>query len=192
MAEEYESVDLVADDTVRQFALAVLVAAATGALAQLSIPIPGTGVPFSLQPFGMFFAGLLLGPLWGGLAMGLYLLAGAAGAPIFSNGTAGLGVLFGNTGGFLLGYLFGAVVVGGIVHRRAEPRSLDAVPVPLQVGGLLVGLAVLYLVGVPWMASVLGIALVKSASIMVPYAVVDVAKVGVAVGIVERGDLLRR
>lgn len=194
MSQEHESVELVGDETVGYVAKAVLVAALTAALAQVSIPVPGYGVPFSLQPFGPFFAGLLLGPVWGGFAIATYLLAGIAGAPVFSNGAAGLGyVLAGRgTGGFLVGFLFGAVVAGAVVHRRVAPRPLDEVPVAVQVAGLLAAVAVVYLVGVPWMAAVLGLPLAKAAAVMAPYVPPDLAKLGVAVAVVRGGYLTRR
>lgn len=189
MSQEHESVELVGDETVENFAKAALLAALTAALAQLSIPIPSVGVPFSLQPFGAFFAGLLLGPVWGGFAMALYLVAGAAGAPVFSNGAAGVGVLGGRTGGFLVGFLVGAIVIGGIAHRQIQPRSLEGVRVPVQVGALFAGLVAIYAVGVPWMAEVLGIPMATATSAMAPFAVTDVVKLFVTVGIVRAGHL---
>lgn len=193
MTQEHESVDLVADATVEYFAKAVLIAALTAALAQVSIPLPGSLPPFSLQPFGAFFAGLLLGPLWGGLALVLYILVGIAGAPVFSNGNAGLGyVLVGQgTGGFLVGFLTGAVVAGAIAHRSIEPRSLADVSVPTQVVALLAAVIVIYAVGIPWMASVLGMPLANAAGIMAPYAPLDLVKLAIAVGIVQGGYLVR-
>ena len=193
MSQEHESVDLVGDDAVEYFAKAVLIAALTAGLAQVSIQLPGSLPPFSLQPFGAFFAGLLLGPVWGGLALAVYLLAGVAGAPVFSSGNAGLGyVLVGQgTGGFLVGFLVGAVVAGGIVHRGVTPRPLDEVGVPIQVAGLLAALVAIYAVGVPWMSSVLGLELGRAASIMAPYVPFDLLKLAIAVGIVQGGYLVR-
>ncbi|MHB9288688.1 biotin transporter BioY [Halobacteriales archaeon Cl-PHB] len=192
MAGSHESVDLVPDVTVRRIAISVLLAALMAALSQISIPIPGYPAPFSLQPFGAYFAGLLLGPLWGGFALSTYLLAGIAGAPVFSNGAAGLGyVLVGKgTGGFLVGFLLAAVVVGALVHRGVEPRALTGVSVPTQVVALVAGLVVVYAVGVPWMAYVLKMPLGNAASIMAPYVLPDLAKLAVVVAIVESGDRL--
>jgi len=192
MTQEYESVELVGDDTVRNLAGAAVVAALTAALAQLSIPIPSVGVPFSLQPFGAYFAGLLLGPAWGGFAMALYLGAGAAGAPVFANGGAGIGYFGGRSGGFLVGFLLGAVVTGAVTHRQAVPRPVDDISVPVQLLGLSAGLVVIYAVGVPWMAEVLGISVSAAAAAMVPFFVPDVAKVLITVGVVEGGHLALR
>lgn len=193
MSQEHESVELVGDDTVENVAKAALIAAMTAALAQLSIPIPSVGVPFSLQPFGSFFAGLLLGPVWGGFAMALYLAAGAAGAPIFANGAAGLGTFGGDSGGFLVGFMVGAVVIGGITHRQVTPRPLSETTLPAQVVGLAAGLLVIYAVGVPWMAEVLGISLTAAAAVMAtPYFPLDVVKLVITVGVVQGGYLAVR
>jgi len=191
MSQQHDSVDLVGEETVEYFAKAVLIAALTAALAQVSIPLPGSLPPFSLQPFGMFFAGLLLGPLWGGLALALYVLVGIAGAPVFSNGGAGLGYFFGGTGGFLVGFLVGAVVAGAIAHRGVTPHPLDRIAVPTQVVALLSAVVVVYAIGVPWMAAVTELPLQRAAGIMAPYVPFDVLKLVVAVGIVEGGYLVR-
>ncbi|QPV63694.1 biotin transporter BioY [Halosimplex litoreum] len=192
MAEEYESVELVGDETVRNLAGAAVLAALTAALAQLSIPIPSVGVPFSLQPFGPFFAGLLLGPLWGGFAMALYLAAGTAGAPVFSNGAAGIGHFAGRTGGFLVGFALSAVVVGAVAHRGTEARPLSELSTAVELLAVFAGLAVVYAVGVPWMAEVLGISVGAAAGIMAPFAVPDVVKVFVTVAVVEGGAVALR
>jgi len=194
MTQQHGTVELVDDETVGYVARAVLIAALTAALAQVSIPLPGSLPPFSLQPFGAFFAGLLLGPLWGGFALLLYLLVGIAGVPVFSNGSAGLGyVLVGQgTGGFLIGFLVGAVVAGAIAHRRSTPRPLGELSVPVQALALVATVAVVYAVGVPWMASVLGLSLADAATIMAPYVPLDLLKVLVAVGIIRGGYLTRQ
>ncbi|WP_018256658.1 biotin transporter BioY [Halomicrobium katesii] len=193
MAQQHDSVALVGDETVEHFATAVLLAALTAALAQVSIPLPGSLPPFSLQPFGAFFAGLLLGPLWGGLALALYILVGIAGAPVFSNANAGLGyVLVGQgTGGFLVGFLLGAVVAGGIAHRQITPRSLETIGVATQVLALVAAVVVIYAVGVPWMSWALGLPVQRAAATMAPYAPFDLLKIAVAIAIVRGGYLVR-
>ena len=192
MSGEHESVELVPDVTVEYLAKAVLVAALMAVLSQLSIQLPG-GIPFSFQHFAVFLAALVLGPVWGGFSLGLYLLVGAAGAPVFSNATAGLGVLFGQTGGFLLGFLVAAVLAGEVVHRRVEPRPLEEVWLPAVAVAFLLTLVPIYAIGVPWMAEVLGLSLRQAANVMVPFAIGDVVKVVVATAGVAGGlELLRR
>lgn len=189
-SEQADGVELVEARTVTKLSGAVLIAALTGVLAQFSIPLPG-GVPFSFQPFGVFFAGVLLGPLWGGFAMLLYVLVGVAGAPVFSNVSAGLGVVLGPTGGFLLSYPVASFVIGYIAHRSFTTEPIEQLPVvPLTVG-LLAGLVPIYLLGVTWFAEVQGIALIESAVAMAPFAGGDVLKIAITVGIVVgSGELL--
>jgi biotin transport system substrate-specific component len=193
MATE-QSVDLVDDDTVGLFTKAVLLAALTAALAQISIPLPGTLPPFSLQPFGMFFAGLLLGPLWGGVALLLYILVGIAGAPVFSNANAGLGYVIAGqgTGGFLVGFLVGAVVAGAIAHRSLAPKPVADLSVPVQVVAFAAAIAVVYAIGIPWLAVVTGLPLARAAAVMAPYIPLDLLKLGIAIAIVQGGYLAGR
>jgi len=184
---QHESVDLVPDTTVSYIAVAVLLAALTAVLAQISIQLPG-GVPFSFQHFPVFFAGLLLGPVWGGFAVLLYIVVGLAGAPVFSGGGAGIGYFIGPTGGFLIGFLLAAAVVGGVVHRSVEPRPFSEIS-PLVAGGaLLVSLVPIYVVGVPWLASVSGIPLGAAASAMALFAIGDVLKALLTAALVAGGD----
>jgi biotin transport system substrate-specific component len=189
MAERHESVELVPDVTVEHVTKAVLLAALTAVLAQASIDLPG-GIPFSFQPFGVFFAGLLLGPVWGGFSMLLYVTVGAAGVPVFSNFTGGIGVLSGPTGGFLVGFVLAAIVIGAIAHRRVAPRDLASRAVPVVALALFAGLVPMYAVGVPWFAEVQGWSLVRAADFLALFAVGDLLKVGVAVGLVTGGSEL--
>ena len=183
---QHESVDLVPDTTVSNVAVAVLLAALTAVLAQVSLPLGP--VPFSFQPFPVFFAGLLLGPVWGGFSVLLYIAVGVAGAPVFSGGGAGVGHLLGPTGGFLVGFLLAAVLVGAVVHRSVEPKPFGDLSPVLAGGALLLSLAPIYAVGVPWFADVAGISLSAAASAMSLYAVGDVLKVLLTVGIVVGGN----
>src|SRR3982750_4709915 len=75
--------------------------------AQVTVPIPGTPVPFSLQPFVVALAGLMLGPVAGAASMALYLAAGASGLPVFSPVPGlpqGIARFMGPTGGYLIAY----------------------------------------------------------------------------------------
>jgi biotin transport system substrate-specific component len=80
--------------------------------AQVSVPIPGTPVPQSLQTLAVAVVGLTLGPTHGALAVTLYVVLGGAGAPIFADGAGGMESLRGPTAGYLVGFIFGAAVAG--------------------------------------------------------------------------------
>jgi biotin transport system substrate-specific component len=188
MAEKYESVELVGDRTVEYFALSVVVAALTAAFAQVTVPYPFSPAPFTLQTMGVYLGGLLLGPLWGAFALLVYIIAGAAGAPIFAGGGAGVGILVGPTGGYLVSFPIAAALIGAIVHRRVEPRRLDSVSIVLQVSALIAGLAVVYLIGSVWLAFSTGQSLstgiVQGALVFVPG---DLAKAVVVMGLITGG-----
>jgi len=188
-----QSVDLVGDEAVSNIALAALLAALTAAFAYVSIPIPGLPAPVSFQVFGVYFAGLLLGPRWGGFSIGLYLLAGVAGAPVFSGGGSGLGYLLGPTGGYLVGFLLAAVLIGAIVHRGLDPKPLGEVSIAVQAGALVAGVVLIYAVGVPWLVALAGLppveALTVGALIFLPG---DAIKIAATLALVKGGVLARQ
>lgn len=190
MAKSHESVALVGDETVKQFATATLVAALTAAFAQIAVPYPFSPAEFTLQTMGVYLAGLLLGPVWGAFSLVLYVIAGVAGAPVFAGGSAGPGVIGGPTGGYILSFPVAAGVIGALVHRRIQPRRLDQVSVILQTGALLVGLAVIYLVGSVWLGQSVSLtlpqAIVQGGIVFVPG---DLAKAAVVMGLVTGGHL---
>lgn len=187
MARDHESVRLVPDVTVDHVAMAVLLAALAAVLAQLSIQLPG-GIPFSFQPFAVFFAGLLLGPIWGGFALLVYFAVGLAGVPVFSNLGAGLGYVLGPTGGFLVGFVLAAIAIGAVTHRAVEPRPFAAIS-PLAVTlGLLLGIVLVYAVGIPWFASVQGMSLAAGADFLALFFVGDLIKAALTVGLFWGGS----
>ena len=186
MATNAESVDLVGDEAATNLARAALFAALVGAFAYVSFPFPLSPAPVTLQVLGVFLAGIFLGPLWGGAALALYLLAGALGAPVFAGGAAGFAALVGDTGGYLLSYPVAAALVGGVVHRGARLRDLDAVRLPTLVGAMVDGTLVVYAYGVVGLTLALdlavGEAVLQGAAVFLP---AEAAKVAAAVGIVR-------
>jgi biotin transport system substrate-specific component len=86
--------------------------AVTAICSWISIPIPGTSVPINLATFAVILAGLVLGPKDGPISIIVFLALGAIGIPVFHSFTGGMGVVFGPTGGFLIGYIFLALLAG--------------------------------------------------------------------------------
>jgi biotin transport system substrate-specific component len=80
--------------------------------ARVNVAIPGSPVPQSLQTLAVCVAGMWLGPSRGALALALYVVIGAAGAPVFADGGGGLQHLVGPTGGYLVGFVVGAAAMG--------------------------------------------------------------------------------
>jgi biotin transport system substrate-specific component len=120
-------------------AAALAGALAVAAAAQLSIPVPGSPVPFSLQPFAVLVVGGLLGARYGALSLALYLVLGAAGLPVFAPfGAPGVARLIGPTGGFLVAYPFAAATAGALAGSSYWRNLLAAFAgmVVIFAGGL--------------------------------------------------------
>ena len=151
-------------------------AAAVAAASQIAIPIPGTPVPFTLQPMLVILAGMWLGPVAGAASMVLYLAAGAAGLPVFTPiGAPGLARFFGPTGGYLIAYP-AAAWVAGTLGRRAS-----------GIGGrwlaAAAGIVVIFLGGIAQLAilsSSIGRALQLGVT---PFAALDLVKAFIAAAI---------
>lgn len=147
-----------------------LFAAILAVLAQVSIPMP-SGMPLTLQTFAVALTGYFLGCRRSAVAVAIYLLLGAVGAPVFSMFRGGLGILFGVTGGFLFGFLCQAALSGLSFSRGAVPA----------LGGGLLGLALCHAVGVAWYAVVTSQGYVASFLLVsAPYLLKDVASVAAA------------
>jgi Uncharacterized conserved protein len=101
---------------------ASLFAALTAVGAWISIPLPE--VPITLQTLFTMLSGAILGPYFGALAMIVYVLMGLIGLPVFANGTSGLGMLLGPAGGYLIGFIIGAVIIGLLVRMKKKPDFL--------------------------------------------------------------------
>jgi biotin transport system substrate-specific component len=98
---------------------ASLFAALTAAGAWIAIPLPY--VPVTLQTLFTMLSGALLGPYFGALAMIVYVLLGLIGLPVYAQGNSGFGTLIGPFGGYLFGFVAGAVVTGILVRMRKKP-----------------------------------------------------------------------
>ncbi|MEJ7635419.1 biotin transporter BioY [Aeromicrobium sp.] len=110
-----------------------------------ALPFGVNGVPVTLQLFGVFLAGAVLGAKRGFLTVVLYLVVGAAGLPIFAGGTSGLAPFSGPTGGYLIAFPLAALVVGFVVERAR--RRNTAVTAGVIIAGGIVAEALVWLVG---------------------------------------------
>ena len=144
--------------------------------AQISIPLPFTPVPFTLQPMVVLLGGAALGARLGMSSQVLYLALGLAGLPVFAASPAlpqGFARLLGPTGGFLMSYPFAAFAAGYLAERRFDRRYLTSV---VAMGA---GLAIVFASGIAWMAwSVphLGLATAVRAG-LVPFLPADIVKI---------------
>jgi biotin transport system substrate-specific component len=168
----------------RGIALAATFAALISVVSPISIPLGPLPVPITLQVFVVYLALALLGPWYGTLSMAIYLLLGAAGLPVFAGLSGGGSTLLGPLGGYLFGFMSACLAGGVIAGRRAVTSRSDTLRVTL---GSLVGLAVIYAIGVLWLSNYLGWTLSKGfaqgALLFIP---VDLLKAVVAVPIAVR------
>ncbi|MGH7394068.1 MAG: biotin transporter BioY [Candidatus Methylomirabilales bacterium] len=120
----------------------------TALCARIVIPLPFTPVPITGQTFAVLLIGATLGARRGAAAMGLYVLEGLVGLPVFAGGATGLARLLGPTGGYLLGFIAAAYLTGTLAERGWD-RTIRWAAVAMAAGNVVV-----YLFGVPWLAFV--------------------------------------
>lgn len=167
--------DLVPGGLVRDLALVITAAALTGLAAQIAIPLPFTPVPISLQTFTVLLAGATLGPMRGVAAMALYLAAGAAGVPWFSDTTSGWAF---PSFGYVIGFVLAAGLVGWLARRGAD-RSVAG-----TIGTMVAGNLVIYAVGVPYLAAAIDVGLPQAVALgAVPFLLGDGLKILLAAGL---------
>ncbi|WP_408957662.1 biotin transporter BioY [Natrinema sp. 74] len=191
MATDQRSVELVDDDVIKPFARAAVLAALLGATVFVgSIPIPFSPVPVSLGVLVVYLTGLYLGPFWGAVSILLYLTAGAVGLPVFANRAAGIGVLIGDSAGYLWSYPIAVMLIGAVVRWRSEAGDPAELSRPVLVATLLAALTVIYLLGAAWLGYVLDLTPIKAAELgILPFIPGDLIKIAAAVAIVEGGRI---
>lgn len=163
--------------SLRMTVYASLLAALIAAGAYLALPIGP--VPIVLQNLFVFLSGLLLGPRWGVASVGVYLMAGALGLPVFAGGVGGIGRFAGPTGGYLLGYL-PAVYVIGWISKKSKGRAAE------DVLAMVCGSIIIYACGVSWLKILSGLTLAKTLAVgMYPFILGDGVKIAAAVPIAK-------
>lgn len=148
----------------------------------ISIP---TVIPFTMQTFAIFAAVGILGGKKGTMAVLIYLLMGAVGLPVFAGFTGGPGILFGNTGGYLIGFLLTALVMWGMEAAFGKGKAV-------LVLSMIIGLLACYAVGTAWFyfaymkaGSAVGIGAVLSWCV-VPFIIPDLLKIAAAMAVTMR------
>jgi biotin transport system substrate-specific component len=153
-------------------AVLVLLGAVTIFLtAKVSIAIPGNPIPYTLQNFGVLVVGGALGLRRGGAAVLLYVLLGLVGLPFFAEGKGGIAVILGARGGYLVGFVLAGAAVGRLAELGWDRRIGGA------IGATSIGTAIIYAVGVPWLAVTTGMSLVQAIETgFLPFIGVDIVK----------------
>ena len=148
----------------------------------ISIP---TAVPFTMQTFAIFFVLSAFGGKRGTVAIILYILLGMVGIPVFAHFTSGIGILFGNTGGYIVGFIFMGLVYWLIVHFLGKK-------VWVEILAMVIGLAVCSSFGTVWFMIVyaqangaVGLAMVL-AWCVIPFIIPDLMKLGLALALARR------
>jgi biotin transport system substrate-specific component len=164
--------------SVRARHLVLVIAGALVVAATAQIYIPTVPVPFTGQTFGVLVVGGALGFRRAAASLALYVALGAIGLPIYSEGRGGLDILTGVTGGYLIGFVVAAALVGKLAELGWD-RHIGG-----SLGAMLLGSAVIYAFGVPWLAAVTGMSASEAiAAGMTPFLVWDAIKLVAAAGI---------
>lgn len=148
----------------------------------ISIP---TTVPFTMQTFAVFFVLSALGGKRGTVAIIVYVLLGAVGVPVFAQFTSGIGILLGNTGGYIVGFIFMGLVYQLIVGLLGKKMWVEIL-------AMVIGIFVLYSFGTAWFMivytqanGVVGLATVLTWCV-IPFIIPDLIKLGLAVTLARR------
>ncbi|MET7388242.1 biotin transporter BioY [Streptomyces sp. NPDC005529] len=167
--------DLLPASRVRDVALVMGGAALTGIAAQISLPVPGSPVPVTGQTFAALLVGTALGARRGFLSLAVYALVGMAGVPWFAGGGSGAAA---PSFGYVLGMLLASTVVGSLARRGADRSVLR------MAGTMLIGEAIVYAIGVPYLALATGMsASAAVAAGLTPFLIGDALKAALAMGV---------
>jgi biotin transport system substrate-specific component len=141
------------------------------------VSIPSIPVPFTLQTLFVLLAGAVM-KRYAVIPVSLYVILGALGLPLFHNGIAGIGVLLGPTGGYLMGFIFAALVTGLAYESQSRP---------IRIGGIVFATLLIYASGIGWlMYSLHREFLPAFAAGALPFIIGDTIKAGAAYLIAER------
>ena len=138
--------DVIPGARVRDAVLVTGAALLTALLAQVAIPVAGSPVPITGQTLAVVLTAAALGPARGFAGQALYLLLGAVGLPFYSDAGSGFDVVFGATGGYIIGFLPAAYLIGLAARQGQDRRITRALPL------FALGQLVIFAIGVPWLA----------------------------------------
>ncbi len=139
---------------------------------KIVIPVAGSPVPITGQTFGVLLVGGALGLRRGAVAVALYVLLGVVGLPFFAEGKGGLTIIWGATGGYLIGFILAGAVVGRLAELGWDRKIGGA------LGAMVVGSAVIYAVGLPWLKVVTGMTVEETiAAGLTPFLIGDTIKI---------------
>jgi biotin transport system substrate-specific component len=171
---------------VKEMIVAAIFAAITSILAQISIVVPFSPVPITLQILAVYLSAIILGSKLSSISQLVYLLLGAVGVPVFANFHGGLNSILGPTGGYLISYPIIAFIIGKIIEKKYN--------IAITTLGLCISLLICYSMGVLQLSFVTKMSLQKAIMLgAAPYILLDSAKILAAylVGVKVRRSLLK-
>jgi biotin transport system substrate-specific component len=145
--------------------------------ARLSVPLPGTPVPGTLQTLSVLLAGAFLGPWIGAASQAAYIFMGIAGLPVFALPGAGPLYLLGPTGGYLVGFVAAAFTVGALLEKIGRG------PIVARAAAFVLGAAIIHAFGFAWLLVVLSDTTRALGAGVLPFVLFDCAKIVVATGV---------
>jgi len=195
MGVETDRVQLVGEQAALNVARAVVFAAVTAATAPISSishPLFGGTVPITLQTLWVYLGGIVLGPVWGAASFGLYMLSGALGLPVFAGGEAGMGVILGPTGGYIVGFVVGAFAVGLLAHGGLDLRDPRDVPVWRLAAAIAVGSLVVWALGGVGLVLSAGYSIERVLTLTSTFLATGAVKGAAAIGVVRSDAIFAR
>ncbi len=157
----------------KEITVCALFAAITSILAQISIPIPFTTVPLTMQVFAIALSGVVLGAKKGFISQFIYILMGGIGLPIFAQMTGGLSIIMGPTGGFILGFPLMALIIGYFSKKYNKAVYI--------LIGMILGLVIDYLIGILMFSFITKSTFIQGLMMcVVPFIPVDLIKISLA------------
>ena len=135
------------NNEIRKYLVTAVMAAVIAVLSPFSVTIPISPVPISLATLGIYFSAYILGAKYSAISVVIYVLLGIIGLPIFTGFTGGIGKIMGPTGGYIISYVFLAIIAGTIIEKNYENIIICFL-------GMFVGTIILYIVGTLWLAFV--------------------------------------
>ncbi len=148
--------------------------------AQLYLPLPFSPVPITGQTFAVLFLAALYGNNRGGLTVLTYLILGIIGRPVFASGAFGIATIIGPTGGYLVGFLPAAYIVGFLSKRRWDRQAWSTAM------SMIIGNIIIYLSGTAWLSQFVGWDHVLQLGI-IPFLIGDAAKIALAMVLLPTG-----
>lgn len=160
----------------RDLIICAMFASITAILAQISIPLPFSTVPLTMQVFAVTISGVILGAKKGFISQLIYILLGAIGMPVFAGMSGGIGIVLGYTGGFIIAFPIMALVIGYVSERTDKIYYIMI--------SMILALSINYLIGTLWYSFVAGVGMVEGFIVCVaPFLIADIIKIGLATAI---------